>query len=140
MNADENLIVERFDELVSEHVASLISDDVVEEHRANVYGPHSQTLQYVTTYFRCSSIVDKLAILAVVQFDQYRIIKLSGVRGVPPVTASETIYRTEKEAEHAIFVMRVATLKAGISARKGRPPSEKASCACLSGPAERTRR
>jgi branched-chain amino acid transport system permease protein len=43
-------------------------------------------------------------------FAEYRIIALSGQRGVPPHTVDDRTYATPEEALHAIFLKRVHDL------------------------------
>lgn len=49
----------------------------------------------------------KLVIICTKVDAEWRIGRLSGIRGVPPVFVDDTIYTDEQEVQHAIFLMRL---------------------------------
>ena len=99
-----------FDEALRAHLRSLVSSQLIREHQANPFGPHGPVLTSLLAYFRTSPVAGKLAILSMEDMGPYRLVALSGKRGVAPSWASEDIYRTLGEAEHAVFLARLDLL------------------------------
>ena len=110
--ADKQAIfVKRFDAQVREELKHLITDALIEEHRTHLNKRRSDALERVLTYFRRASVVDKYAVLAVEPFAEYRIVALSGRRGVPPRVVDDQVFRTPEEALHGVFLKRVQDLR-----------------------------
>lgn len=99
-------------------IAEMIDDDLMTEHERNSdqnLGHHSTTLHLVLNYFRGAPIIGKEFVYAVKPHEQYRI-GLITARGVPAELLDDTVYATEKEAIHAVFLARVAKLRATVAA------------------------
>lgn len=107
----QTIYIKRFDKTVRDHLKTLITDELIAEHRKNVAGPHGDALERLLNYFRRAAIVDKYAILAVKPFAEYRIVALSGRRTVPPRLVDDQVYATPEEAQHAVFLRRIQDLK-----------------------------
>jgi branched-chain amino acid transport system permease protein len=90
----------------------LISPQLIARHRARPLGPHDDDLSRVLNYFRRAAVADKYAILALRPLGDYQLVRLSGERGVAPGLVDETIYDSEEDAHHAVFLRRVADLLA----------------------------
>ena len=88
----------------------LITDELIEEHKKSPLGQHSEALERVLTYFRRQPQEEKYAITVVEPFKAYRIVAMSGVRGVAPRLVEDTIYGSPEEAYHALFMRRVQDL------------------------------
>jgi len=104
------LYVRRFDATVRKHLRLLVTDELIAEHKRNPSGPHSDTLERILNYFRRAALADKYAILAAKPFAEYRIVALSGRRGVPPRVVDDKVYATPDQAQHAVFLRRVHDL------------------------------
>ncbi len=100
----------RFDKMQREYLKTIVSERIVEEHRLNPLGQHSEPLERLLLYFRRQPQVDKYAISVVEPFKAYRIVALSGHRGVAPRLVEEKTYPSEREAYHAVFMRRVQDL------------------------------
>ena len=61
-------------------------------------------------YFRRAPLNDKYAIIAVEPFKAYRVVALSGHRGVAPRIVEDKIHATQEEAYHGVFLRRVQDL------------------------------
>lgn len=108
---DKQVIVTRhFDAALRARLRALVSDELIEAHRANPPGPHGDALERLLNYFRRAAMADKYAILAVRPFAEYRVVALSGRRGVRPRIVDERNYPTENAAQHAVFLRRVRDL------------------------------
>ena len=100
----------RFDKMQREHLKTLVSPEVVEEHRQSPQGQHSEALQRLLIYFRSRPQVDKYAIIVVELSKAYRIVALSGHRGVPPRVVEDKIYPSQSDAFHGVFLRCVQDL------------------------------
>lgn len=108
---DKDLVyLRRFDKMTRDYLKTLVCEEVIEEHRKNPLGQHSEALERLLIYFRHQPQVDKYAIIVIEPFKAYRIVALSGQRGVAPRVVEEKIYATEKEAYHGVFLRRVQDL------------------------------
>ena len=108
---DKKLIAHRrFDKRTRDALKALVSPEVIEEHRLRPQGQHSEALMRLLQYFRSASLVDKYALLAEEPFKRYRLIALSGLRGVPPRQVDDKVYGTLHEAYHAAFLKRCQDL------------------------------
>lgn len=101
-----------FERRATERTLALLRDEVIAEHAANPAGPHSDALQRVLRYMRRAPIVGKLVIVAVRPWEEYRLAALTGVPGEAPKVLDDGPYATEEEAMHAVFLRRVADLRA----------------------------
>ena len=106
------IALRRFDKRTRDALKALVNDDLIEEHRRRPQGQHSPQLDRLLNYFRRASVIDKYAVLCVKPFAEYRLIALSGRRGVPPRVVDDQVYPTVDDAYHAVFVKRVQDLLA----------------------------
>lgn len=106
----QTIYVKRFEANVRQRLRSLVTDELIAAHKQNPSGPHGDTLERLLNYFRRAAIADKYAILAVKPFSEYRVVALSGRRGVPPRMVDDKTYATEDDAQHAVFLRRVQDL------------------------------
>jgi branched-chain amino acid transport system permease protein len=102
----------RFQASQRDHLRSLITDELIEEHRQNPTGLHSETLERVLLYFRKAELAGKYAVYCTKPFESYRIVALSGLPGVPPRVVDDRTYDSVDEAYHAVFLRRINDLKA----------------------------
>ena len=91
----------RFDKMQRDYLKTLVSPEVIEEHRQSPQGQHSEALQRLLIYFRTRPQVDKYAIAVVELFKAYRIVALSGQRGVPPRVVEDRVYPNQKKPSTA---------------------------------------
>ncbi len=109
--ADKSLIYQRrYDKMSRDHLKKLVTPEVIEEHRVTLNGQHSEALERLLIYFRTRPQEEKYAIMAVELFKGYRIVALSGHRGVAPRVVEDKIYPTPDEACHGVFMRRVQDL------------------------------
>lgn len=106
----QTIFLRRFDGWQKAELKALITDALIDEHRTTNGKRRSDALERVLTYFRRAAIADKYAVLAVKPFAEYRLVALSGRRGVPPRAVDDRAYATPEEALHAVFVKRVQDL------------------------------
>lgn len=106
----DQIFMRRFDKMQRDYLKTLVSEEVIEEHKRSPLGQHSEALERLLNYFRRQPQSDKYALVAIEPFKAYRIIAMSGQRGVPPRVVEDKIYTSETEAYHAVFVRRVQDL------------------------------
>jgi branched-chain amino acid transport system permease protein len=100
----------RYDKMQRDYLKKLISPEVIEEHRRCPLGQHSEPLERLLLYFRRAPMSDKYAIIAVEPFKAYRIVALTGQRGVAPRLVEDRIYASQDEAYHGVFMRRIQDL------------------------------
>ena len=93
-----------------DYLKRLISPEIIEEHRRQPLGQHSEALERVLLYFRRSKMEDKYALQAAGSKAPYKIIAFSGARGVSPRLVDDLEFTTLDEAYHAVFMRRVHDL------------------------------
>jgi branched-chain amino acid transport system permease protein len=111
MHDKQAIYYRRFDKRLRDHLKSLITPELIEEHRRQPLGQHSDGLSRVLNYFRRGDVADKYAIIRQTgQFHAYKIVAFSGVRGAPPRLVDDRIYDDIDAAYHAVFLLRVNDL------------------------------
>src|SRR5882672_7130569 len=109
--ADKQAIyLRRFDASLRADLKRLITDEMIEEHRTTFGKRRSDALERVLTYFRSAPVADKYAVLAIKPFAVYRIVALSGRRGVPPRAIDDQVFTSPEAALHGVFLKRVQDL------------------------------
>jgi branched-chain amino acid transport system permease protein len=109
--SDKDLVYwRRYDKMQRDYLKGLVSPDLLDEHKRSPLGQHSEALERLLLYFRRQPQVDKYAIQVVEPFKAYRIVALSGHRGVAPRLVEDRIYASQDEAYHGVFMRRVQDL------------------------------
>lgn len=99
-----------FDRRIRRRLRALVSDAVIEEHRAKPLGQHSDALDRLLNYFRRGGMAGKLGIYQTAPgVAKYQIVRFAGVRGQPAVIENEA-FGSLNEAYHAVFLRRIADL------------------------------
>ncbi|MCK1722420.1 branched-chain amino acid ABC transporter permease [Bradyrhizobium sp. 141] len=106
----DDLYRRRYDKMQREFLKTLVKPEVIEEHRRAPQGQHSEALERLLIYFRNQPQPDKYAITALQSINGFRIVALSGHRGVAPRVVEDKIYRSPAEAYHGVFLRRVQDL------------------------------
>ncbi len=106
----DELFFRRFDKMQRDYLKGLICPEIIEEHRRQPLGQHSEALERVCYYFRRAPMEDKYALHHDHAKDRYKIIAFSGKRGVSPRVVDDREYDNVGDAYHAIFIRRVHDL------------------------------
>ena len=101
-----------FDEKQREYLKTLVCDEVIAEHRAKPLGQHSEPLGRLLHFFAHAPQAGKYVIERELRSGTFRILALSGVRGVPPSPVGDEEYERVEDAYHALFLKRVEGLMA----------------------------
>lgn len=108
---DRDVVYRRFFESKQrEFLRSLVNDEVIEEHRRQPLGQHSEPLERLLIYFRRAPQKDKYTVWRDERQGCYRIVTLSGERGVAFNEVDDRQYNSVEEAYHAIFLRRIDDL------------------------------
>jgi branched-chain amino acid transport system permease protein len=106
----QSIYFSRFRKQLRERLKDMATPEVIEEHRRNPLGQHSDSLDRILNYFRRAPLPDKYIIVTVDSFQAYKVVALSGVRGIPPREVDDRIYPSLDEAYHAVFLRRLNDL------------------------------
>ncbi|MGI9335287.1 MAG: branched-chain amino acid ABC transporter permease, partial [Gammaproteobacteria bacterium] len=108
---DKDLIYHRrFHKRLREQLKATITPELIEEHRLKPLGQHSDPLERVLNFFRRAPGDNKYALYEIEPNVKYRIIALTGQKGVPPREVDDRIFTDKNEAVHAVFLKRVQEL------------------------------
>jgi branched-chain amino acid transport system permease protein len=108
---DKNVIaLRRFDKRTRDYLKTLVTPAVIEAYRTRHHGQQAEPLARLLAYFRVAAVEDKYALRADEPFKRYRLIALSGRRGVPPRLVDDKVYHSLAEAYHAVFLKRCQDL------------------------------
>ena len=107
----QELYYRRFNKRLREKLKLLITPELIEEHRRNPLGHHSDALARVLNHFRRGEMADKYVIHRMIPAEErFRIMAVSGQRGMPPRIVDDREYTDINEAYHAVFLLRVNDL------------------------------
>jgi hypothetical protein len=108
---DQDVVVwQHFTERRAAVIRALITDELIEEHRRNPRGHHSDALDRVLRFFRVAPIPGKEIVIESVPFETYRVGVMTGIPGQPAEVLPEA-YGSYEETLHAIFLRRIARLR-----------------------------
>ena len=107
----QELFYRRFNKRLRDRLKTLITPELIAEHKADPLGHHSDNLARVLNYFRRGEMADKYVIMRLKDGEErYRIMAVSGVRGLPPRVVDDREYDDLNDAYHAVFILRVNDL------------------------------
>lgn len=92
-----------------QYLRTLVSDDIVEEHRRNPRGQHSEPLERLLMYMRQSDLARYVVRRDAIS-GKFRVGCLTGQRSSPLELVDEAEYATADEAYHAVFLRRLRHL------------------------------
>jgi hypothetical protein len=98
--------------ILQEDIRPLVTPAIIEEHRQNPIGFHSDELERVLIYLRKNHLdmAGKYVIVCRTPHADYRIGVLSGTRGVPPQVLQDEQFSSREDAEHGVFLRRLKDL------------------------------
>ncbi len=99
-----------YDKMQGEYLKTLISDEIIEEYKNNALGQHSEPLSRLLHFFSSAEQKDKYVIKRDGQSNTFKIVALSGERGVPPRLVEGKEYETLEEAYYGVFLQRLYDL------------------------------
>ena len=107
----QELYYRRFNKRLRDKLKTMITPGLIDEHKRDPLGHHSDALARVLNYFRRGEMADKYVIHRMKPAEErFRIMAISGERGHPPRVVDDREYTDIKEAYHAVFLLRVNDL------------------------------
>lgn len=107
----QELYFRRFNKRLRERLKPMITPELIAEHKRDPLGHHSDALARVLNYFRRGEMADKYIIHRMNPgVEKFRIMAVSGVRGMPPRVVDDREYTEINDAYHAVFLLRVNDL------------------------------
>ena len=106
----DDLYFRRYDKMQRDYLKTMITPEIIAEHKAKPLGQHSEALERVLLYFRRAKMEDKYALHRVGPDGPFKIIAFSGVRGVSPRVVEDKEYPTEEAGYHGVFMRRIHDL------------------------------
>lgn len=107
----QELYYRRFNKRLRDKLKDMITPELIAEHQRDPLGHHSDALARVLNFFRRGEMADKYVIHRMKPAEEkFRIMAVSGARGMPPRVVDDREYSDIKEAYHAVFLLRVNDL------------------------------
>jgi len=107
----QELYYRRFNKRLRERLKLFVTPELIEEHRTNPLGHHSDALSRILNYFRRGEMADKYVIMRLKNGEErFRIMAVSGIKGMPPRIVDDREYDALNDAYHAVFLLRVNDL------------------------------
>ena len=105
-------VYERFDRRWREQLLSLPLEDLIAEHRRQPFGPHSDGLARLLSYFRGAETAGKHVIFGLDGNTGWVLGRIGRPRAQGTLELdTTTVYPSCEDAEHAVFLARVEALR-----------------------------
>lgn len=108
------------EEILRRRVYGLVDDGLLAEHRERPFGPHSPALIEVLDFLRRNPDPELPRYLVLDDGEGFEVGLRSSERGAPPTSAGEERFATRGEAEHSVFLRRLADYGALADSRAAR--------------------
>lgn len=103
-------VLDYFHRMQREYLRTVVCDEVIEEFNKKPFGQHSEPLERLLHFFRRLPLEGQFAIKRDEETQSYRVIVLSGVRGVAPRLLDDREHATVEDAYRAIFAKHIDDL------------------------------
>lgn len=125
--AEERVYESFWERIAREEVLPVITDELIEEHRQNPFGPHSDDLYRLLTFLRKMEWhpeapwrdEERYIVIMVEPYSKWAIGKNPQERGEPPYMVDEKRFDTQEEIEHEVFLRRLKKLQNDFGTRSG---------------------
>ena len=100
---------DHFDRMTRAYLRSVLSDELIEEHRSGAASHPSEPLSRLLAWCQRRPLTEQYAVRA--ESDgTFRVISFAGRRGQPPRYVSDERYATLQEARHGAFLRHITDL------------------------------
>jgi hypothetical protein len=96
------------DQAIRERLTGVVTRELVAEHRTRPFGPHSPRLGEVLDFLRRNSALNLPRYVVLKDGDAFGVGVRPAERGAPVPRADGASFATRAEAEHAVFLRRLA--------------------------------
>lgn len=93
-----------------EAIRPLVTGKLIAEHKRDPLGNHSDSLKRVLNLIRRTAPDGKYVLVCTKPFKQWRIARVSSLRGQGSMFVDERVFNTEAKAMHAVFLLRIDEL------------------------------
>jgi hypothetical protein len=100
---------DHFDRMTRAYLRSVLSDEVIEEHRSGDVGHRSEPLWRILAWCQRRPLTEQYAVKAEAD-GTFRLVSFSGRRGAPPRYVADERYTTVEEARHGAFLRHIRDL------------------------------
>lgn len=107
-NSDRD-VRDMFDRMTRTYLLTVIGDDLIEEHRVKPYGHHSEPLARLLAWCQRRPLPEQYAVKAEAD-GTYRIVSMTGRRGVAPSYLGEARFASLEEARHGVLLRHISDL------------------------------
>lgn len=108
VDADEH-VREMWDRMTRSYLLSVLSNDIIEEHRRSPTGHHSEPLARLLAWCQRRPLPEQYAVKAEAD-GSFRIVSMTGRRGVPPTYIGESRFASLEEARHGVLLQHISDL------------------------------
>jgi hypothetical protein len=96
-------------EILRRRVYGLVDDELLAEHREHPFGTHSPRLTEVLDFLRRNPDPEQPRYLVLDDGEGFEVGVRAAERGAPPIKVDDDVrFKTRGEAEHAVFLRRLA--------------------------------
>ena len=95
-------------EILRRRVYGLVDDELLAEHRERPFGPHSPRLIEVLDFLRRNPDPDQPRYLVLDDGEGFEVGVRASEHGAPPSAVGDERFASRGEAEHAVFLRRLA--------------------------------
>ena len=107
-DADEH-VREMWDRMTRSYLLSVLSNDIIEEHRRSPTGHHSEPLARLLAWCQRRPLPEQYAVKAEAD-GSFRLVSMTGRRGVPPTYIGESRFASLEEARHGVLLQHISDL------------------------------
>lgn len=100
---------QNFDHFTRRYLLSVLSDQLVDEHRSKPEGHHSEPLTRLLNWCHMRPL-DQQYIVIHRNDDRFQVARLSGKPRSAPAPVDDQTYETVREARHAVFLRHIKDL------------------------------
>jgi len=100
---------DHFDRMTRSYLLSILSDELIEEHKNGDMGHPSEPLSRLLAWCQRRPLTEQYAVRAEAD-GTFRLISFAGQRGQPPRYFGDERYATLREARHGAFLRHISDL------------------------------
>jgi len=111
LNADDH-VRNNFDAMTRKYLLTVLSDEIIEEHRQEQSGHHSEPLTRLLAWCHRRPPGEQYSLRQEADCS-YRIIRMSGRRGRSPTYVGGKVFNTIDDARHGVLLQHIKDLTGG---------------------------
>ncbi|WP_421696281.1 hypothetical protein [Aestuariivirga sp.] len=100
---------EMWDRMTRAYLLTVVNADIIEEHRRNPTGHHSEPLARLLAWCQRRPLSEQYAVKAEAD-GSFRIVSMTGRRGVAPTYIGEARFASLEEARHGVLIRHISDL------------------------------